>query len=110
MQFTTKNRGIGKKTDFLLAMAKNKSMLLKEATNPIPPQITRDSQTKNAVIFGNCLFDGDDGNYYMWTSCDSNEACGQDCYWTIPYACAVAGTVIGYCPDGCPAWAVEVNG
>ena len=110
MQFTTKNCGVGKKTDFLLEMAKQGSMLQEDANKRIPPRITSDSQTKNAVIFGNCLFDGGEGYYYMWTSCDTNEACGQDCYWTIPYERVVAGTVIGYCQDGCPAWAVEVNG
>lgn len=108
MSLTQKTHGVGK-TECLRERAKQNSLLNPRSNvRSLPKEITPNADTKDRVIFGNCLFDGEDGYYYMWTSCDSNEACGEDCYWQIPYQCAVAATVIGYCQDGCPAWAVQV--
>ncbi len=110
MALTRKSSGPGK-TEAARKKAQAKSLLKPQAgVRDLPSrELTPASATTNAVIFGNCLFDGEDGYYYMWTSCDSNEACGEDCIWSIPYECAVAGTVICYCADGCPAWAVEIS-
>ena len=107
----TQKAQVAKKTEEARKVARERSVsVASDKVRALPSNvISPKSNTANAVIFGNCLYDGGEGYYYMWTSCNSDEACGEDCVWTIPYDCAVAGTIIGYCADNCPAWAVEIS-
>lgn len=79
-----------------------------EDLKPISSDVNDFKVKGHKVIFGNCLH-YIPGGFKMWTSCNSFEACGNDCVWLIPKKCFVGTVPIGFCSDGCQAWAVEIR-